>query len=141
MKKFIGDESVIARVVEAIEACAHEHLVVLLHGDLAAGKTTLVQAFAKAQGLSQAVTSPTYSLQHCYGDSLFHYDLYNKGSEHFFSLGLFEVLEQPGIHFIEWADEKLRTFIAQAQMPMVSITIIKHENQREYEVDDAYATC
>ena len=53
--------------------------VVILKGDLAAGKTTLVKAVVKAMGIDDEVTSPTFSLQQCYGDSIYHYDLYNHG--------------------------------------------------------------
>ena len=38
--------------------------VVLLSGDLASGKTTLVKAIIKAHGIEDSVTSPTFSLMH-----------------------------------------------------------------------------
>ena len=61
--------------------------VVILKGDLAAGKTTLVKAVVKALGVDDEVTSPTFSLQQCYGESIYHYDIYNHGLEYFISLG------------------------------------------------------
>jgi len=62
--------------------------VVILQGDLAAGKTTLVKKVAKKLGYEEEVTSPTFSLQQCYGGAdCFHYDIYNHGLEQFYSLG------------------------------------------------------
>ncbi|PHQ88470.1 MAG: tRNA (adenosine(37)-N6)-threonylcarbamoyltransferase complex ATPase subunit type 1 TsaE, partial [Sulfurimonas sp.] len=76
--------------------------VVILKGDLAAGKTTLVQEIVKKLGISDDVTSPTFSLQQCYGERVYHYDMYNHGLEHFLSLGMLEELEKDGYHFVEW---------------------------------------
>lgn len=57
--------------------------VVLLHGDLGAGKTTLVRGAARALGATEPVTSPTFALAHRYdGDAVrvAHLDLYRLGS-------------------------------------------------------------
>ncbi|MGB3961347.1 MAG: tRNA (adenosine(37)-N6)-threonylcarbamoyltransferase complex ATPase subunit type 1 TsaE, partial [Sulfurimonas sp.] len=86
---------------------AFKNGVIILRGDLAAGKTTLVKAMAKKLGYKEDVTSPTFSLQQCYGEKIFHYDLYNHGLEHFISLGMLEELDKEGLHFVEWGDEKL----------------------------------
>jgi tRNA threonylcarbamoyladenosine biosynthesis protein TsaE len=53
--------------------------VIILRGDLAAGKTTFVKKMVKFLGVDDEVTSPTFSIQQCYGDKIFHYDMYNKG--------------------------------------------------------------
>ena len=106
--------------------------VVILEGDLASGKTTLTQAFASYLGEEDVVTSPTFSLQQCYGARLFHYDLYNKGLDNFLSLGLLEELEKEGYHLIEWADESLKTFLVSAGIPVLHIKIDKEDNKRVY---------
>ena len=106
--------------------------VVILEGDLASGKTTLTKAFALHLGEEDMVTSPTFSLQQCYGDKLFHYDLYNKGLDNFLSLGLLEELEKEGFHLIEWADESLGKFLISAGIPVLHIKINKQQNQRVY---------
>lgn len=112
--------------------------VVVLQGNLASGKTTLVKAVAKAFGIEEAVTSPTFMLQQCYGDRLFHYDIYNHGFEHFLSLGMMEELERDGYHMIEWGDDALINLLKSAHIPTMVIRISKLENnQREYEVSDA----
>ena len=101
--------------------------VVILEGDLASGKTSLTQAFASYLGETDVVTSPTFSLQQCYGTKLFHYDLYNKGLDNFLSLGLLEELEKEGYHLIEWADESLKVFLISAGVNVMHIKIQKQE--------------
>lgn len=84
--------------------------VVLLHGDLGAGKTTLVRGAARALGATEPVTSPTFALAHRYdGDAVrvAHLDLYRLGSA-----GLSdddeELIEDElsgaVIAFVEWPD-------------------------------------
>lgn len=112
--------------------------VVILRGDLAAGKTTFVKAMVKKLGSSEEVTSPTFSLQQCYGDKIFHYDMYNHGLEHFISLGMLEELDKEGLHFVEWGDDELKKILDSADMKNITIDIKKITNElREYKVDNA----
>jgi tRNA threonylcarbamoyladenosine biosynthesis protein TsaE len=114
--------------------------VVILKGDLAAGKTTLVKAVVSALGASDEVTSPTFSLQQCYGKNIYHYDMYNHGLEHFISLGMLEELDKKGLHFVEWGDDELLEILVNAGIPTVVIEISKvSDDQREYKVDYAHA--
>ncbi|ADR33616.1 Uncharacterized protein family UPF0079, ATPase [Sulfuricurvum kujiense DSM 16994] len=112
--------------------------VVILQGDLASGKTTLTQAFARYLGMEDAVTSPTFSLQQRYGDKLYHYDLYNYGFDKFLSLGMMEELERKGYHLIEWGDETLVAWLKRAAIETVILKITKCDEQsRCYEVQHA----
>jgi len=114
--------------------------VVILKGDLAAGKTTLVKAVVKALGVNDEVTSPTFSLQQCYGDTIYHYDMYNHGLDHFISLGMLEELDKEGLHFVEWGDDELVKILSASGIPTVIIEIEKvSDDEREYKVDYAYA--
>jgi len=114
--------------------------VIILKGDLAAGKTTLVKAVVKALGIDDEVTSPTFSLQQCYGDSIYHYDMYNHGLEHFLSLGMLEELDKDGLHFVEWGDDELLNILSSADIPTVVIEIEKISNEKRlYKVDYAHA--
>lgn len=83
--------------------------VVLLRGDLGAGKTTFVRGAARALGIQEPITSPTFSLAHRYrGDHLTvsHLDLYRiEGLEGEEPELLEEYLEQGGIAFVEWPQE------------------------------------
>ena len=114
--------------------------VVILKGDLAAGKTTLVKAVVKAMGIDDIVTSPTFSLQQVYGDKVYHYDLYNHGLEHFISLGMLEELDKDGLHFVEWGDDELHQILDSAEIPTTVIEIEKISNdEREYRIEYAHA--
>lgn len=79
--------------------------MLLLEGDLGAGKTCLVQGMAQALGIQGPVTSPTYSLVKTYGDPtmLVHGDLYRLTDEdELFELGLEEWLEGNVVFAVEW---------------------------------------
>ena len=131
-------ENEIYKVCDLLKSSLPKGGTIILQGDLASGKTTLVKSFAKSFGVSEAVTSPTFSLQQCYGDRLFHYDIYNHGVEHFISLGMLEELEREGYHLIEWGDETLMALLKRVQMPVVRVKIEKSErDKRSYEVSDA----
>jgi tRNA threonylcarbamoyladenosine biosynthesis protein TsaE len=109
--------------------------VVVLQGDLASGKTTFTQVFARFFGINEVVTSPTFSLQQRYGEKLFHYDLYNYGIEKFLSMGMLEELEQEGYHLIEWGDDTLIQWLQKAGFSYVIVKITKNDNEtRCYEV-------
>ncbi|MEA3523041.1 MAG: tRNA (adenosine(37)-N6)-threonylcarbamoyltransferase complex ATPase subunit type 1 TsaE [Campylobacterota bacterium] len=134
----ILSENELLQVCEAIQAELPKGGVVILQGDLASGKTTLVKRFAQYFDISEAVTSPTFSLQQCYGDNLFHYDIYNHGLDHFIALGMLEELEREGYHLIEWGDDTLMQLLKGAGIAVVKVTIEKCEqNKRCYEVSDA----
>ncbi len=109
--------------------------VIVLRGDLAAGKTTFVKKMVKYLGVDEEVTSPTFSLQHCYGERIFHYDMYNHGLEHFISLGMLEELERDGLHFVEWGDDELVKILNSAEIKTMVIDIEKiSDNKREYKI-------
>jgi len=112
--------------------------VVILRGDLASGKTTLVQEIGKKLGIFDDVTSPTFSLQQCYGEKVYHYDMYSHGIEHFISLGMLEELEKEGYHFVEWGDDKLYTILINAGMEVMCVDIEKSsDDTREYRIEYA----
>ncbi len=129
--------------LDQVVACLEEHLppnaILFLRGDLAAGKTTLVQAIARARGVAGEVTSPTFSLQHCYGEQLYHYDLYRLEHEAFMALGLFEEFEREGWHLVEWGSEALKIFLEGAGYAVTLIEIETAGKRRHYRIKDADA--
>lgn len=78
--------------------------VILLEGDLGAGKTAFTKGIAKFFGLD-GVTSPTYAYLNIYGDLLYHYDCYRLSSgEDATLLGLTDYFGVDNICIIEWAE-------------------------------------
>ncbi len=108
--------------------------IVLLIGDLASGKTTLVKNFAKHLGLKDEVSSPTFSILNIYDEKLYHYDIYNEGVDKFLQSGLLENLELKGYHFIEWADANLEKLIKKLGFSFIKIDIRPKDKKREYRI-------
>ena len=78
--------------------------VVLLNGDMGAGKTVFAKGVAKGLGIEEEVTSPTYAYMNDYDGRLFHYDCYRIESvAQAESLGLADNFDMGGICLIEWA--------------------------------------
>jgi len=129
----------LSRVAAAMEERIPSDAVIALKGDLAAGKTTLVQALARERGSGSAVTSPTFSLQHAYEGGLYHYDLYRIGFGELAQLGLLEEFEKPGWHLVEWMDEELKGFLQAAGYNLWQVTITPAEDRRIYRIEPLYA--
>ncbi len=87
--------------------------VLLLEGDLGAGKTTFVQMLARHLGVTRTVTSPTFVLANTYpmanGAHLVHFDLYRLASpEGVYDLGFTEAMEAGDILAMEWPERAQR---------------------------------
>ena len=86
--------------------------VLLLHGDLGAGKTHFVKGLAKGLGSNMMVTSPTFTLLNIYDDGkmpLYHFDMYRLGGkEEAVEMGFneyFDVDSLDGIVVVEWPEQ------------------------------------
>lgn len=83
-----------------------KHKILLLKGDLGAGKTTLSQRLVNKIGSRDVVTSPTYSIVNEYTSprgTIFHFDLYRVNHiEELFDIGIDEYLEKAYLSIIEW---------------------------------------
>ena len=78
--------------------------VVLLDGDMGAGKTVFSKGVAKGLGIEEEVTSPTYAYMNDYDGRLFHYDCYRIESvEQAENLGLADYFDMGGVCLIEWS--------------------------------------
>ena len=79
--------------------------VVLLSGDLGAGKTAFTKGIAKGLGISCEILSPTYAYMNDYNGVLYHYDCYRLTSgEDAEALGLTDYFYGEGISVIEWSE-------------------------------------
>lgn len=91
-----------------LAARAAPGMVILLQGELGAGKTEWVKGFAAALGYVGGVTSPTFSLLHEYSGGrlpIFHWDLYRLPAKtDWKELELPDHLPGPGVTLIEWPD-------------------------------------
>lgn len=84
--------------------------VVVLRGDLGAGKTTLVRAAARALGVEGPVTSPTFAIANAYAGRVpvAHLDAWRLGDPDDEELGLaLEAVGPDSVAFIEWPDSVL----------------------------------
>jgi len=132
--EIIASQDELEKVVSYLQESLPSDAIVFLRGDLASGKTTLVQAIAKSRGIEGEVTSPTFSLQHCYGKGLYHYDLYRLEHEAFMALGLFEEFEKEGWHLVEWGSADLETFCLEVGYMLFVVEITVDGGQRCYRV-------
>ena len=79
--------------------------VVLLEGEMGAGKTVVAKGIAKGLGIAAEVTSPTYAYVNDYGGKLYHFDCYRLPSaEYAERLGFAEYFDLGGVSLVEWAE-------------------------------------
>jgi tRNA threonylcarbamoyladenosine biosynthesis protein TsaE len=87
---------------------AHAPLVVVIHGEIGAGKTTLVQAICEGYGVDEEVTSPTFALVHEYHAArspVIHLDLYRLDrSDQLDALGWDEIVVGRALVLVEWPE-------------------------------------
>lgn len=109
--------------------------ILLLNGDMGAGKSVLARGIIKALGYNGAVTSPTFTLMNEYPTSptVYHFDLYRlEVPEQLYDIGFEEYVYSDGISIIEWPSKleylKPNTYIS------VNITHID-ENTRKVTVE------
>jgi tRNA threonylcarbamoyladenosine biosynthesis protein TsaE len=112
-------------------------LLVLLRGDLGAGKTTLVKGIAEGFGAASAddVTSPTFTLVHEYRGpraALYHIDLYRIDTERELeTLGLDDLAGPENILLIEWG-EKFPRFVRERDLEISMERLA--ENDRRIQI-------
>jgi tRNA threonylcarbamoyladenosine biosynthesis protein TsaE len=92
----------------AVASLARPGDLLLLAGELGAGKTAFAQGFGRGLGVTGPITSPTFVLARDYDDgrlSMHHIDVYRLDQmNEVFDVGLPEVLDDGGVTLIEWGD-------------------------------------
>ena len=109
----------------------HAGDVIVLSGDLGAGKTQFVQGVAARLGVRDQVTSPTFNILLQYpGGSLplYHFDLYRlEDSDELEDIGYYETIDGDGVSFVEWG-EKFPQSLPCGYLE-VSITVDEDDNR------------
>ncbi len=94
------------RLAENIESEKFPNMVICLNGELGSGKTIFTKGFAKALGIEETITSPTFNIikEYLNGElPLFHMDVYRL-DEVESEIGVEEYFEKNGVTIIEWSD-------------------------------------
>lgn len=109
------------RIATDLAASLQAGAVVLLSGDLGAGKTAFVRGLAEGLGIdADEVTSPTFTLVHEYRGGrlpLIHVDLYRLDRADLDEIGLDQDLAATGVVAVEWAERLVR------RLPGVRVSI------------------
>jgi L-threonylcarbamoyladenylate synthase len=112
-------------------------IVFALEGDMGSGKTQFTKGLARAMGITELVTSPTFALENEYitgKEKLFHFDAWRLGkSEDLRALDFESLVKNKSVISIEWAErvtDIIREFDDEAIIIWVKIKFGKKENER-----------
>src|SRR3989304_6858824 len=117
----------------------HRAIVFALEGEMGAGKTQFTKGLARAMGITELVTSPTFALENTYEipDSRFelhHFDAWRlEKSDELKTLGFSDLIKNKSVISIEWAEkvaDEIRKFDDEAIIIWVKIKQGKSENER-----------
>ena len=114
MKLEVNSTQEMQHLGAVIAQTAQAHDLLLLNGDLGAGKTTLTQGIGRALGIKRPVKSPTFTIVREYPETklpLFHMDFYRLENDDLSSIDLSAYMAEPGLVVIEWPE------IVQKQLP------------------------
>jgi tRNA threonylcarbamoyladenosine biosynthesis protein TsaE len=105
---YLPDEAATLAFGGALLALLDPSALVFLHGELGAGKTTLVRGILRALGHEGSVKSPTYTLLEPYevqGHKVYHFDLYRIGDPGELEfIGIDELLDEQALKLVEWPE-------------------------------------
>jgi tRNA threonylcarbamoyladenosine biosynthesis protein TsaE len=94
---------------ESIINFSKPNKILLFYGDMGAGKTTLIKAICERLGVTDVVTSPTFSIVNEYagaGNKIYHFDFYRlKNQAEALDLGYEEYFYSDAWCFIEWPEK------------------------------------
>ena len=120
MKLEVNSTQEMQHLGAVIAQTAQAHDLLLLNGDLGAGKTTLTQGIGRELGIKRPVKSPTFTIVREYPEArlpLYHMDFYRLEEDDLSSIDLNAYLAEPGLVVIEWPE------IVQEQLPETFLEI------------------
>ena len=130
LERNVATEADTERLGAALAPQLRAGLVLFLHGELGAGKTTFVRGILRGLGYTGAVKSPTYTLVEPYqlaGLTVYHFDLSRLNDpEELEFLGVRDYLAGSGVCLVEWAESGAGVLPA----PDVDIAIERQEERR-----------
>lgn len=124
--------------------------VVALSGDLGTGKTALTKAVAAGLGVTDMITSPTFTIVCEYTSGrlpLYHFDVYRISEpDELFEIGFEEYIYGEGVSLIEWADliedilpcDVIRINLAYGERPKERRVCVTWPDHRKLTIDDIY---
>lgn len=105
--------------------------VILLNGELGAGKTTFSKGLAKGLGIEETITSPTFTLLNIYESGrlkLYHFDMYRLAEESDLDYGFDEYYGEKGsVCLIEWSKGK---YYNRARVVVINIDYLSEDKRR-----------
>ena len=115
---------------EALATTLSPGTVIAFTGDLGAGKTAFTRGLARGLGISERVTSPTFTIVNEYEGGrlpLFHFDMYRlESSEELFDIGWEDYLRRGGVCAVEWSEK-----VADALVGALRVDIRRGEGERD----------
>lgn len=133
----LNDISELPSLAEQLKPLVLKHRVVAFHGEMGAGKTTLIKALCACLGVRENVSSPTFSLVNQYrtgeGKTIYHFDFYriNRESEAY-DMGYEDYFYSQAVCLIEWP-EKINALLPDGTL---HITIQKAGDSRVITVSE-----
>lgn len=119
-------EALAARLAAGLKPSA----VIAYRGDLGAGKTAFTRGLARGLGITEPVTSPTYTIVNEYLTGrlpLFHFDMYRLHSaDDLFDIGWEDYLDRGGVCAVEWSEN-----VAEAMDSAIRVSIAKDPDRED----------
>ena len=122
-------------VGQALGKAVKPGTVIAYSGDLGAGKTAFTRGLARGLGITEPVTSPTYTIVNEYLGGrlpLFHFDMYRlRSADDLWGIGWDDYLDRNGVCAVEWSEN-----VAEAMEDAIVVTISRlDEDTRKIEIE------
>ena len=128
------------RLGERLAAVLEPGAVVAFTGDLGAGKTAFTRGLARGLGITERVTSPTFTIVNEYAGGrlpLFHFDMYRlAGEDELFDIGWDDYLSRGGVCAVEWSENVAGAL--EGGCVRVDIRRGGHDGQRRIRISGAH---